>query len=229
MRLLLTCLLLVLFKSMYGQICRCPVGEPFCDNSKPIKVFRFSNNKSLALCGYFEDKNRDTSYEEFACFECGQKKIVDKWDATEQCRIEKINDTLFVTEVYYLPIGKNFEDVKAPFHVYKFYYYNNKIKEECCYRKDIPLYSAEQNKEVIRKFYKLKKENSEANLKEAYMLFWAFVSGSKEAEKCFNQMYKKYGPFDGGIVEMWNYIYNTYTDYKSDKPLVKHFPFNSPY
>jgi hypothetical protein len=230
MRLILFSLtLLLLSNSIIGQTCHCPVGVSFCDKDKPLKVFSFSNKKSLAICGQFEVKNKDTTYEEFACLECGQKKIIDQWGATEQCKIVRVNDTLFITELYSLPIGKSFKDVVKPFHVYKFYYHDNKIKEECCYRKDIPLYSAEQNKQVIQRFYKLKKGNSDANLDEAFMLFWAFVSGSKEAEKCFNEMYKKYGPFDGAIVEQWNFIYNTYLDYKSQRHIVKHFPFNNPY
>ena len=193
---------------------------------KPIKVFTFKGNKQIGVCGQSELKNKTTTYSEFVCFECGEKKIIDEWDATEECRIEQKGDTLYIKQIYYLPIGKNFEEIPTPFHIYKVFYYNGEVTKECSYRNDIPLYTNKQIEAVLKQFYKLKKENSEANLSEANKLFWAYVSGSKEAEKCLNQMEKKYGPFDGAIKELWNFIYYTYINYKSGSKSVKHIYFN---
>ncbi len=220
---------LLLSYSLHGQICNCPNSALSNEEMKPIKVFTFKHNKQIGVCGYHELKNKITTYSEFVCYECGKNKIIDMWDATEDCIIEKKGDTLYIKQVYELPIGRNFEDVPTPFHIYKLYYSHNEITEECFYRKDIPLYTKKQIEEVINRFYHLKKENSEVNLNEGYMLFWAFVSGSKEAENCFKQMETKYGPYDGVIKELWNFIFYTYNNYKSGLTSVKHIYFNEKY
>jgi len=120
-QLLFSFFLLLLVKSMIAQVCHCPLGQPFCDSLNPIKVFSITNEKSLELCGYIEVKNSDTIYQGIACIECRHQKIIDEWDETERCRVEKKDDTLFITELYTLPIGKGFKDIEAPFYVYKLY------------------------------------------------------------------------------------------------------------
>jgi len=200
--------------SVRSQNCRCP-EEGIFKEEKVLKTFEFKNKIMLGLCGgSFETKGNDTIYSGLDLFNCGENKLVEEWGEIELCEVKKIRDKLFIEELYGIPVGKKFKEIWMPFYVNQFYFTGNKLDHRTYYRKDIRRYSLVEITEVIQKYKQLKKGNYDYTVKIANMLFWAYVSGSKEAEVYLNGIEKKFGPFDGGISEEWSEIYGTYQHYK---------------
>ena len=208
--------LLSLSYSVRSQNCYCPTDELGVVNptGEAVKIFLFSNNIKLGLCGYVEVEKRDTIYSEFNLFECGQKKPIEEWDATESCKIKKIKDTLLIQDLYLLPVGNDFNLIWVPFYIHKFCFKKSVLYEVKYFRKDIKKYSKTQIKKVFEEYKKLSKGNYEHTLEVASMLFWAYVSGSKEAESYLKEVQKKFGPFDGAIAEEWDDVWATYKHWK---------------
>ncbi len=213
MKITLLSVLLLLPYLVIAQKCNCP-SEGLGNTGKPHSLFSFTNGKKIGLCGYREIKNNDTTYSEFALVQCGQKKPIEEWGAVESCKIKKVNDTLFVKELYGLPIGKDFTVIWMPFYINKFYFTGNTLQKKKFYRKDIKKYSKEQIRQVLTKYEKLTRGNFEHTIDVANMLFWAYVSGNNEAEVYLKTIPKKFGPFDGAIAEEWDDISATYELWK---------------
>lgn len=168
----------------------------------------------MMLCGSITVEKKDTTFSEFGLYRCGEAKPLKDWDATQSCKVKVINDTLLVSELYGMPIGKNFKELWLPFYTQKIFVVNGKLKEKEFYRNDIKKYSKEQRAQVIAKYKGLTRGNDEHTVEVANMLFWGNVSGSKQCEVYLNQIDKKFGPFDGAIAEEWEDIRATYEHWK---------------
>jgi len=209
-------LTVLLSYSVKSQNCNCPQDKMLPKYGSTVRVFSFSSSIKLGICGYHKVVGKDTAYSEFCLFQCGFNKVIDEWDATQICRINQVRDTLFVKELKGLPVGKNMEAKWAPFYINKYYFTNGVLKQETFYRKDLKNYSDLQIHEVLDEYKKLKKDgNYEHLLLVANRLFWAYVSGSKEAEAKLMTMEQKFGPFDGAIAEDWKDLLATYEHWKS--------------
>lgn len=208
---------LVLGAFVFGQqkqpSCKCP-KKGFNLSGKADKVFDLGNGKQLGICGSIEKKKKDTLYSEFILFQCGQNKTIEEWDGTESCSITQKSDTLFISTFAGLPIGKNFEMVWVPFEIQQYFYRNTGLVDSLFYASGLPVYSAVQIKKVLSQYAKLTRENGDSILLVSHRLFWAYVSGSKEAEQGLLRMERKFGPFDGAIAEEFEEIRASYELYK---------------
>ena len=216
MRQLSTLILLIVGHFAFGQSknCNCPKND-LTAAGKADRIFTFSNGKSIGLCGFIEKDNKDTTYSEFILFQCGQTKILNQWDATQSCRISKTKDTLIIQELYGLAIEKKLEVKWVPFYITKYYLDNSALRSTSFFRKDLPKYSPTQIKTVINEYKKLTKQSGgDSTLLIAHRLFWAYVSGSKEAANYLNSFEKRFGPFDGAIVEEFHDLWATYKLYR---------------
>jgi len=216
MRQLLTILFITVGHFAFGQnrSCDCPKND-LSTSVKADKIFTFRNGKSIGLCGYVDTDNKDTSYSEFFLFQCGQTNILNQWDATQICKISKRKDTLIVQELYGLAIDKNMEIKWVPFYITKYYFNDKVLHSTAFFRKDLPKYSPTQIKSVITQYNKLTRQASgDSTLLIAHRLFWAYVSGSKEAANHLNTFEKRFGPFDGAIAEEFHDLWATYKLYK---------------
>lgn len=217
-RVLAFILFLLLPVSAMPQECDCPFDNETTPPTQPNKIFSFTNKKTIALCGAYNIKNNDTLYHGFTLRLCDKNELIygDANDETIPSIIKKINDTLFVKDLAGLSIGKNLTTVWVPFYVHKFFFNNKSIKEVTYYRKDLKKYSATQIKQVLNKYRQLQKpiKNYDTLLSISNMLFWGYVSGSKQCEVYLNTIEKKFGPFDGAISEDWNNIFATYEHWK---------------
>lgn len=201
----------------YGQqTCSCP-KEVY--NNQTGKTYQFNNGRTLGICGYYEKG----IYSELALIDCSSKSIIEQWDALQDYKITFANDTLQLSNLYLLPVGKRLVYKQAPFLIYKYYFAGNKLLRTSYYNKAAVLYSNNQISHSLEKYKKAKRGNTEDNVEVADILFCAYVSGSKQAENYLKQLKTKLGPFDGAIAEQWNSIWQLYLQYKTqtDKPLQK--------
>lgn len=196
-----------------AQDCACPPDINNDNDGRPSKVFRFSNGKELGICGYTAVE-LDTSYTQFTLFECGDNKVVEVWDVNKTCQAQKVKDELIIKEMYGLPIGQSFSTIWRPFLIHKYSYKNGVLKEEEYYRKDLGKYSKQQLDQVFAEYKKLPEGTKENMMHVANMLFWAYVSGNKEAEDDLKSLPQKYGPFNGVIADEWKAIFGTYEKWK---------------
>jgi hypothetical protein len=198
-----------------AQECNCPPAINNDNDGKPNMVFRFGNQRQLGICGYVTVEGNDTTYTKFTLFHCTDGTPVKDWSEDKTCKIEKIKDTLFIMDIYGLPVGQNFSTIPRPFYIHKFFFKNGELKEVEYFKKGIVKYSSQQIQDAIIEYKSLPKTSNEQTIHVANMLFCAYISGSKEAEGYFTSIPGKFGPFDGVISQEWDDIFTTYQDWKN--------------
>ncbi|MBF4465417.1 hypothetical protein [Flavobacterium sp. LC2016-12] len=72
---------------------------------KTIKIFTFSDNNSISICGYEENNE----YFEFGIFDCKSKKLISGYDAIQTCELKFENDKLQIIELNKLPTNDKWE------------------------------------------------------------------------------------------------------------------------
>lgn len=217
MKILLYTVLFCLLESVsFGQTINCICKLQNETIVKPIKVFHLTKTKSIAVCGTSEPKNGKIEYSEFSLHQCGLTKIINEWDGTQTCTIKQNKDTLIVQEFYGIPNGERFSVKWREFYVYKYYFKGNRLIDTLFFRDDLKKYT---NKEIQIALFNFEKIQGPITKSDKYLiavnrLFWAYVSGSKKAEKHLLNLKKKYGTFDGAVSEDFDRIIMTFQYYK---------------
>jgi hypothetical protein len=192
--------------------------ESICNCKNGNQTFDFKNGNKIALYG---EPSEDNSYSEFVISDCKNDSILEDWtdDATVSSIINFKNDTLTIEELYGIPNGKNQEVHWLPFYTTKYYYFQNKLTKSEYYKTNLRKYSQKEIEEVLTNFRKTSEndENLDAYLKSVNQLFWAYYSGSQEAELQLDKIKSKYGAYDGGISEEFDSYIATYEHYKRIK------------
>jgi hypothetical protein len=197
-----------------AQDCNCPVDVNNDNDGKPYKVYKFSNGKELGLCGYMTVELIDTTYTQFVLYNCGDNAAIKEWGKTKSCKPEKVKDELFIREMYGLPIGQSFSTIRVPFYIHKFSFRNGTLRDEAFYSKSLRKYSKPEIEQVFKEYNDLVKGNNGSILRVSKMLFWAYISGSKEAETYFKSIPDKFGPFESAIAEEMDDITAIFNDWK---------------
>lgn len=81
--------------------CKCHNGL----KKKPKKIYTFSDNNSIAICGYEENNE----YSEFGIFDCKTEKLISGYDAIQTCQLNFENDKLYIIELNKLPSNDKWE------------------------------------------------------------------------------------------------------------------------
>jgi hypothetical protein len=216
MRQLSILILIILGHFAFGQNknCNCPKND-ITATGKADRVFTLSNGNSIGLCGFIDKGNKDTTYSEFILFQCGHTKIFKQWDATQSCKISTTKDTLIIQELYGLAIDEKLEVTWVPFYITKLYFDKSTVRSISYFRKELPKYSTTQIKTVLKQYNGLARQaDGDSILLVAHRLFWAYVSGSREAAKHLDDFEKHFGPFDGAIAEEFHHLWATYKLFK---------------
>lgn len=199
------------------------VNSEYNLNELPTKIYNLSN-QNIGLYGWENNDYSDikeTCYSEAVLYNCNSKEILLEWDATQNCSISQIHDTIIIKEYYFLAAGDNMNLVWMPFYIVKFYLENEKIKRDEYFLLSYNHYTERQIKSTIQTYNSTTKDKYPRNYEErlliAYQLQWAYISGSIEAGNLLETFEKKFGPFDGAISEDFNTIYTTYQHIKKIK------------
>jgi hypothetical protein len=204
--------------------CSCPKGmldmEEF-GGKQANRLFSFSNGKTIGLCGSPDTTENRIEYSTAALFECNTKKIIRDWFGYCTITVEYKPDTIIITNSEWLPVGKDFGFKMIKVSYEKVFYKGNKLIISDYYEQSLPKYSSTQINWILNKYKSVKDiyeyRINDSDIAIAYLLFWAYVSGSYEAETYFKQIEKKYGPFDGAIAEQWDDLWGLYLHYKKHK------------
>jgi hypothetical protein len=198
-----------------AQDCNCPPGINNDNDGKPLKIFTFSNKHQVGICGYLTAEENDTSYTQFTLFDCSDGKNIREWNEDKSCKIEKVRDSLFITDIYGLPVGQSFSTIPRPYYVHKFFFRNGALQEVESFKKGVVKYSRQQIDDAIIAYKNLPQNADQETIHVANMLFCAWISGSTEAEGYFASIPGKFGPFDAVISLEWDNIYTIYQDWKN--------------
>jgi hypothetical protein len=194
--------------------CNCPVKRNI--SGKADTIFTFSNQASIGLCGP-HSKNYEV-YTDFVLFWCGQTKVISEGSYLHPYEVKMEGDTLVVIQKHDLPIGENLKLKSTPFYIKKYYFNGNTLVDTAYILKDIPKYSTEQIKTVLKQYAGITKNLPATDKVDiANRLILAFASGSKEAENYLITFEKKFGPFDELSGEYFYSIWDTYQLYKNQK------------
>lgn len=160
--LLLLLLFVFNFSDSQAQDCKCPNDFGFSGSTKVDTVFRLSNGRSIALCGYkdTEAAKGKTFYSEFALTTCGEKSAIKFWDATLECRLQVHKDTLLVQTMDSLPTGKNMQYKWTVWTVERIFFKNGKAARDLRVNKQIPKYNEQQIQAVLKEYQKAIKNRS---------------------------------------------------------------------
>lgn len=182
-------------------------------------VFDLGSGRKIALCGSREKHKKDTVYDGFILFEYGRKDIIEEWEETSACKVEQDSDTVVVTEMEWLPVGRNFEAVSVPFRTTDIFLRGSKVIDTSFNRADLPKYSTVQINKILHQYTTLTGKDLDSVNLIAHRLFWAYASGSSRAEKYLRGIKSKFGPFDGAIAEEWDGTWAEYGLWKKEHSL----------
>jgi hypothetical protein len=196
-----------------AQECTCPTDVSSDNDGRANKVFHFSNGLDVGICGYTAVET-DTAYTKFTLFECATGKTIETWDVTRSCQAAMVKGELLLKEMFGLPIGQNFSTLWRPFLIHKYAIKNGMLQETEYFSKDLARYSTAQIKDVLDQYKNLTGSNNHSIMRVGSMLFWATVSGSKEAETALRSLPDKFGPFDGVVADEWKAIFGNYEKWK---------------
>ena len=199
--LIITCLLAV---AVYGQSqktsCNCPANE--MTHAEPDTSFKFSNGKTIVLCGYIDTETKPITFSEFVLAVCGQDTVIDFWGALFTGEIKFKKDTLSISELLYLPVGKNFAYKQTVWTIEKIYFTKQKLVRSLQVNRQILKYSKEKISSILKEYETANSEIDENKIELANKLFIATISGSKLARKYFEEFELKFS-LDGDFGEQY--------------------------
>ena len=190
----------------YGQsdlkTCTCPKTD--LADSKADTVFKLSNGKSIALCGYRNEESKPVNFSEFVLAVCGQDQIIDFWGATQTCFVKTKKDTLIVETLVNLPVGKNLSFKQVVWGTDRIYFKDQTAVKSYSVNKKTPKYNKANILEVLKEFEAAKGSMDEKKMELTNKLFIAALSSSPTALKYFKQMEFKFGELDGAFAEEYH-------------------------
>lgn len=205
--------------------CICPPNVISSVSGKePSVSFSLNKDISIGVCGEGEvDDHYDTNekiYSETYIFDCSSNDIIYEWYALQPCTINKHKDTVFIKELFLLPIGKNFSYKWSPFYITEIFPQNGIIKKRSYHLLNKDLYTQEQINNILQTYRQADSTtyewNSEEYLNLCSQLFWCYISGNKKAEEYLNNAKKKFGGFSGYIAEEYSLLIRTIEKIKTE-------------
>lgn len=178
----------------------CKCAENDFSGTKTDTVYQLSNGKRIALCGYRNIENKPVDFSEFVLSVCGEKKIIDFWDATEKCNLRINKDTLIVEELINLPTQKDRNYETNIWGIDKIYFENNKVIKKYFINKNIKKYSEKEIGKTLIEYEKANEKLDEEKMQIINRLFIATISENKKARVYFYKFENKY-KLDGAFSE----------------------------
>jgi hypothetical protein len=207
---LLTVLLvfIVCFSFAQSKHAECGCPKSTFDNTKADTIFRLSNGKTIALCGYRDkdiaEQDGKLFFSEFVLSVCGDNKIIKFWGAVEECQLRVVKDTLLVETMVNLPTGKNMAFKWTVWTIEHIYFVKGKPVKDFAVNRQIPKYNQQQMASALKQYEQAKKEISDANMEISDKLFISAISGSQKARSYLSAFKYRFGVLDGAYAEWYN-------------------------
>lgn len=182
---------------------------------EPDTVFTFMNQKQFYVCGTFDVYENDSLYTEFTVGICGDSFPTAVWDAMNNCKISKDNDTVVVSEMHLLPVHAYKAPVWIATKVNKYYYTDTIFNEVPVFNPQFIYYDSLEIDKVIAEAKKTDQKGQEYLFLLSKKLLVAALSGSTEASELLMKMPARYGLPDGEFGLGWDEINKIFDSWKS--------------
>ena len=202
------------FSEITDENCEC--AENDFAGTKTDTVYQLSNGKRIALCGYRNIENKPIDFSEFVLTVCGEKNIIDFWDATETCNLRTIKDTLIVEELINLPTEKNRIYTSTIWNIEKFYFENERLKRNKILNKKIRKYNESEILNTLKEYENADEKIDDEKMQLVNRLFIATISKSIKAREYFYKFENRYKP-DGAFSEEYRDLKAMLEDWDKQK------------
>lgn len=210
-----------------NQSGKCQLCAPseFAVEREPDTTFTFSNGKQLLICGTYELLDGKNVFSEFVLSECGDKRIIDFWEASQRFEVAYANDTLKLHKLELLALGNNRELVDWHWLTEVYYYRGNRLKHDIRFNTSIK-YNTAQINETLREYEQTKwlpfSNATDDYLEEkkvlANRLLIASLSGSDKAENYLKEFDSKLKD-TGSTMEWYNQLVLLHKAASKGRPL----------
>ena len=181
--------------------CSCAKNE--FTETKSDTIYKLSSGKSIALCGFRNVENNPVDFSEFVLSVCGENKIIDFWDATQNCNLRVNKDTLFVEELINLPTQENRNYETNVWGIDKIYFVKDKVIRKHLLNKNIRKYSEKEISKTLQEYENANQTLNDEKMELVNRLFIASISEDKKARKYFYEFNGKY-ELDGAFGEEYS-------------------------
>jgi hypothetical protein len=181
----------------------CSCAKNDFTETKSDTIYKLSNGKSIALCGFRNVENNPVDFSEFVLSVCGENKIIDFWDATQSCNLRVNKDTLIVEELINLPTQKDRKYEINIWGIDKIYFENNIVFKKRFINQKVKKYSEKQIAITLKEYENANEILDDEKIEIVNRLFIASISENKIARKYFNEFNTKY-KLDGAFAEEYS-------------------------
>lgn len=181
----------------------CNCAENDFAGTKTDTIYKLSNGKKIALCGYRNIENKPINFSEFVLSVCNEKKIIDFWGTTETCNLRTTKDTLIIEELINLPTEKNRIYKPTIWSIEKIYFNNEKLKRNKILNQKIRKYNNEEISATLKEYENADEKINDEKMQLVNRLFIATISNDKKARKYFYEFEMKY-ELDGAFSEEYS-------------------------
>lgn len=181
--------------------CNCPPADVM-KKTEPDTSFKFSNGKTIVLCGYIDTETTPVTFSEFILAVCNENTIIDFWGALFTGDIKFKKDTLTIHELLFLPIGKNFSYKESVWTIEKIYFNKQQLVRKLQVNRQVAKLSTTQISLVLKEYEMANASIDESKIELVNRLFMATISGSKLARKYLKEFEIKFG-LDGHLGEQY--------------------------
>ncbi|PVH25193.1 hypothetical protein [Sphingobacterium corticibacter] len=194
--------------------CKCP--ENIYTSSAPNQVFTYSNGKKIVACGYVMDEQQPDVLSEFVLAECETDTVIDFWGAMTISRLAFKQDTLFVQELYELPIGDDFKSREIVWTIEKFSYNGSQLMREKRVNHDLILYDDNTIKKVLERYKAADDVLNDDKMLLADQLFTAALSGHTKAKSAFLGFHQRFPALSGAYLQQYRILTEMLTAWEKE-------------
>lgn len=203
--------LLSLSQFSFGQTvkCKCFDGIGSSENDTPVLTIEFDNGVNLSVCGYLKERKSNTEVilSEFDIFNCNTGQSVFQFGALQTYNIKSKTDSLIITELKYLPAGKNWKREFVPLTQLEIFEQDDTITASL--PKSVYNEVDIDPTEVENFFNELEQLKGKGNNSELEIIVGKLevltLNGNTEAKAILNNFQEYFNcNMDGALQELWN-------------------------
>ena len=180
--------------------CKCSNGTDSTKGDKPFYSFKI-DNQQIIFCGNKEKETKNFIFaSEFDVINCGNKNILLKFGALQNCKIEKTKNELNIIETKRLPFGNDFSWIETNYIQYKIIT-NNKLSIDTIIILKTPKLNKEQGNKILSTYSSIKNKKSKITEGLIYQFLLLALNGNNEAKDILLNL-KQNLNLDGYLAEL---------------------------
>ncbi len=199
------------------RIANCPAGIGASEGDEPFLSWKLDDGSKIIFCGYPGEKTKGVIFtSEYEIFHVPSIKLLVRFGALDDTKIEQKHDSIQVDQIVHLPTGKNWS---LELHPRYRYVINRRLEIDHFDEKYVFIPPVWSQRKIDEALAICRKQISQHDLEQIIrILAMAAFNGSEEAAKLFREIQNQ---VDGAIAEDYTETRDLYKEYqkKSAKKL----------